>query len=154
MHNGEYLRSNLKNFRKADEKLFNRVRDCILHVFTKQKIMNVWDVKYKWIFDKQWNFVEWTIYTGNSCKKTGKFYTVEINGQKYDILREWKREYNSGLVEDGKFGEWEVFLEWERCEPNGMIYRWHFDVNTWKLYDWEVIYPDWKVEKIENEIKW
>lgn len=145
-------KSNMKDFMADDKKVINRIKDRIVTIFTKQKIMRVWNIKYKWIFDDQWNFVEWVVCTGNSCRRTWKFYTVIANWIKYDVLKEWKREYNNGLVEEWKFGEWEVFLQWERVEPNGIISRWYFDINTWKVYDWEMIFPDWQKRVIKRKI--
>ena len=145
-------KSNMKDFMADDKKVINRIKNCIVSFFTKQKIMRIWDTRYKWTFDEQWNFVEWEVYVGNSCKRTGKFYTVIANWTKYDVLKEWKREYNSGLVEVWKFGEWEVFFEWERRTPNGIIYKWRFDVNTWRLYDWEIIYPNGNIQTV-NKLK-
>ena len=153
MNNPENInKHNLKDFLADDKKVINRIKNCIVSIFTKQKMMTKWDVKYKWLFDKQWNFVEWVMYSGNSCKRTGKFYTVVANWTKYDVLKEWKREYNSGLIEEWKFGEWEVFLEWERHTPNGIIYNWKFDVNTWRIMEWVVTYPDGKVETVNKII--
>ena len=134
-----------------DKKIINRIKNCIVSLFTKQKILNVWNVRYKWLFDEQWNFVEWVICVGNSVRRTWKFYTVVANWKKYDVLKEGKREYNSGLVEEWKFGEWEVFLEWERLEPNGVICRWLFDINTWRIYDWEMIFPDWQKRIVKGK---
>lgn len=149
MRNPENInRSNMKDFMADDKKVINRLKDRIVSIFTKQKIVKVWNMRYKWLFDEQWNFVEWTICTGNSCKRTGKFE----KRWDYDVLREWRREYNSGLIEDWKFNEYEMFVEWERCTPNGIIYKWRFDVNTWRVYDWEVVYPDGKVQTVNKII--
>lgn len=142
-------KSNMKDFMANDKKVVNRIKDCIVNFFTKQKIMRIWDTRYKWTFDEQWNFVEWEIYIENSSKRTGKFHTVISNWIKYDILKEWKREYNSGLVEVWKFDDWEVLFEWERYTPNGIIYKWRFDVNTWRLYDWEIICPDGSIQTVK-----
>lgn len=142
----------MNEFMADDKKVINRIKDRIVTIFTKQKMMKVWDMRYKWLFDEQWNFVEWVICTGNSVRRTWKFYTVVANWIKYDVLKEWKREYNNGLVEEWKFGEWEVFLQWERVEPNGIISRWYFDINTWKVYDWEMIFPDWQKRVIRRKI--
>ena len=151
MRNPENInRSDMKDFIADDKKVINRIRDCITTLFTKKKIMKVWDIKYKWVFDEQWNFVEWVVCTGNSCRRTWKFYTVIANWIKYDVLKEWKREYNNGLVEVWKFGEWEVFVKWERRTLNGIIYKWRFDVNTWRLYDWEIIYPNGNVQIVNK----
>lgn len=133
-----------------DKKVINRIKDRITTLFTKQKIVKVWDIRYKWLFDEQWNFVEWVMCTGDSCRRTWKFHTLVVNWQKYDVLKEWKREYNNGLIEEWKFDEWEVLFEWERHMPNGVIYKWRFDVNTWRVYDWEVIYTDGKVQTVNK----
>lgn len=146
---------NMKNFMAADKKVINRIKDCIATIFTKQKIMREWDTKYKWVFDENWNFVKWKVYVWEpcSCIRDGEFRTIITSDwKKYVVLKEWKREYNSGLVEVWKFDEWEVLFKWERYALSGIVYKWLFDVNTWRLYDWEIIYPNGNIQTV-NKLK-